>query len=61
MALAIALSPLAAWAQAAPQPASLLQAQIYTGNVGAVMVGSSTLDCPTHVYSNDVFPDSFGG
>ena len=61
MALAIALSPFTAQAQAAPQPAPLQHTQTYSRNADAVMVGSSTIDSPTHVYSNDVFPDSFGG
>jgi hypothetical protein len=61
MALAIALSPLAAQAQAASQPAPLQHTQTYHRHVDEVMVGSSTIDNPTHVYSNNVFPDSFGG
>jgi hypothetical protein len=61
MALAIALSPFAAQAQAAPQPALLQHLQTYSRHGDAVMVGSSTIDSPTHIYSNDVFPDSFGG
>jgi len=58
MALAIALSPFAAQAQSAPQLAPLQYTQTHAD---AVMVGSSTIDSPTHVYSNNVFPDSFGG
>lgn len=61
MALAIALSPFAAQAQAASQPAPLQHTQTYTRHVDKVMVGSSTIDSPTHVYSNNFFPDSFGG
>jgi len=60
MALAIMLSPLAAWAQATPRPAPLQHTQTYSRHVDEVMVGSSTIDIPTHVYSNDFFPDSFG-
>jgi hypothetical protein len=61
MALAIALSPFAAQAQAAPQASPLQHTQTYSRHSDTVMVGSSTIDSPTHVYSNDVFPDSFGG
>ncbi|HEX3754173.1 MAG TPA: hypothetical protein VHV26_03775, partial [Rhizomicrobium sp.] len=61
MALAIALSPFAAQAQAAPQPAPLQYTQTDSCSADAMMVGSSTIDSPTYVYSNNVFPDSFGG
>ncbi|HEY1856791.1 hypothetical protein [Acidocella sp.] len=57
MALAIALSPFAAQAQSAHQPAAT---QTHD-HVDAVMVSSATIDNPTHVYSNNLFPDSFGG
>jgi hypothetical protein len=61
MALAIALSPFTAQAQAAPQPAPLQHTQTYSRNADAVMVGSSTINSPMYVCSNNVFPDSFGG
>ena len=61
MALAIALSPLAAQTHAASQPVSQQYTQSAKDHVDHVMVGSSTMDMPTHVYSNDVFPNSFGG
>lgn len=57
IALAIALSPFAAQAQTAQQSA---HAQTYS-HVDNVMVGSATIDNPTHVYSNGFFPNSFGG
>lgn len=61
MALAIALSPFAAQAQAAPHPASLQHTQTDSRNADAVLVSSSTINGPTYVCSNNVFPDSFGG
>jgi hypothetical protein len=61
MALAIALSPFAAQPKAASQPAPLRHTQTYNRHLDPVMASSSTIDSPTHVYSNNVFPDSFGG
>jgi hypothetical protein len=60
LALAITLSPLAAQAHAASQPAPQYT-QPTNDHIDQIMVGSSTIDMPTHVYSNDVFPNSFGG
>ena len=57
MALAIALSPFAAQAQSAQKSA---HTHGYN-HVDKVMVTSATVDIPTHVYSNDLFPGSFGG
>jgi hypothetical protein len=60
MALAIALSPVAVQAQTVHQSAHAQNAQNHN-HVDYVMVGSSTIDRPTHVYSNNYFPGSFGG
>ena len=57
LALAIALSPFAAQAQNVQQSA---HTHAYN-HVDKVMVSSATVDSPTHVYSNDLFPNSFGG
>jgi hypothetical protein len=57
MALAIALSPFAAQAQNVQKSA---HTHAYN-HIDKVMVTSATVDSPTHVYSNDLFPDSFGG
>ena len=57
LALAVALSPLAAQAQNA-HPAQ------QTVRVSAIMVNSATLDNPTTVYGGvgvNSFPNSFGG
>jgi hypothetical protein len=69
IALAAALSPLAAHAQSAPRLGS---AQVYMApphhqatqaNIRAdeVAVGSATIDSPAPIYSNQAFPGSFGG
>ncbi|HVE22639.1 MAG TPA: hypothetical protein VNC39_11725 [Acidocella sp.] len=57
MALAVALSPLAAHAgstQAYQTPQNHAQ-------VDAVTPSSATIANPTRVYTNNAFPDSFGG
>ena len=57
LALALALSPLAAQAQS-------YDAARQTVHVSAVMPGSATIDEPTTVYSGvgaNAFPDTFGG
>jgi hypothetical protein len=58
LALAVALSPLAAQAAQNAQPAQ------QTVHVSAIMVSSATLDNPTTVYGGvgvNSFLDSFGG
>ena len=57
LALAVALSPLAAHAHGNAQPAQAYQAT----QTDAVTPSSATIDSPTPVYSNHAFPDSFGG
>ena len=59
IALAAALSPLAVHAQSNAQPD---QAQAYrAAQADPVTPSGATIDKPTRVYSNHVFPDSFGG
>ena len=61
IALAAALSPLAAVASSMPQPG---QAQVYmapTYHQDPITPSSATIDNPMRVYSNHAFPDSFGG
>ncbi|HEY1856802.1 hypothetical protein [Acidocella sp.] len=59
LALAVALSPVAAYAHSNAQGG---QAQAYqAAQANAVTPSSATIDNPTPVYSNHAFPDSFGG
>ena len=57
LALAVALSPVAAYAHSNAQPAQAYQA----AQADAVTPSPATIDNPTPVYSNHAFPDSFGG
>ena len=59
LALAIALSPLAAQArETQPGPAQYMLVPLHHDPVTA---SSATIDNPTRVYSNRLFPDTFGG
>ena len=65
IALAAALSPLAAHASSMPQP---VPTQVYMVPMDMaplhqdpITPSSATIDKPTTLYSNHAFPDSFGG
>ena len=61
IALVGALSPLAAVASSMPQPAPTQAYMVQMYHQDPIAPSSATIDRPTRIYSNQEFPDSFGG
>lgn len=61
IALVGALSPLAAVASSMPQPVPAQAYMVPLYHQDPIAPSSATIDRPTRVYSNLLFPDSFGG